>query len=64
MSGQGWEQAEFRCGTCGHSFTAETEQEYVNRYSHHLNAHALVAMLTPDMRKEVRALLVLDEDES
>ncbi len=57
MSGQGWNQAEFRCGTCGHRFTAATDQEYVTLYSQHLNAHALVAMLTPELREEVRALL-------
>ena len=57
MSGQGWESAEFRCGTCGDSFIAETEQEYVNRYSAHLNAHALIAMLSPDALRELVSIL-------
>jgi len=63
MTGQAWEQADFSCGTCGHCFTAATEQEYVNLYSQHLNAHALLAMLTPGMREELRALLALADVE-
>lgn len=57
MSGQGWDNAEFRCGSCGDSFTATTEQEYVNRYSAHVNAHALVSLMSPEAIAELKSIL-------
>lgn len=57
MSTQAWTQADFSCGSCGHRFTATTEQEYLIRFSIHHSAHDLVARLTPELRDEVRGLL-------
>lgn len=62
MSAQGWDRADYQCGTCGHTFTATSEQDYFIRLSWHQNAHALVSMLTPEIREQVRALLELDND--
>lgn len=61
-SQQAWDQADYRCGSCGRTFTATNEQEYVNLYSQHLNAHALLTMLTPESRAELLALLLRDRD--
>lgn len=54
---QGWTTADYRCGTCGHTFTATTEDEYVILHATHLNAHALVSMLTPELKAQVLTLL-------
>lgn len=57
MTAQGWDQASYSCGRCGHSFTATTEGEYVFGHTVHLNAHALVDLLVPELRAQVLTLL-------
>jgi transposase-like protein len=62
MTRQGWDRAEYRCGSCGHTFTSETEDQHIIQLAWHQNAHALVSMLTPELRQQVRALLTKDPE--
>lgn len=61
MTAQGWSEATFRCGSCGHSFTAATEAEYVERYAAHQSIHAIVAALAPAHRSELEQVLLTVE---
>jgi hypothetical protein len=54
---QAWDLAEHSCGRCGEKFTATTEADFVERYSGHQAAHALVDQMTPEMRALLRRLL-------
>lgn len=56
-TGQAWDLAEFSCGRCGEKFTATTEAEYVEKYSGHQAAHALIDQMTPEQRARLRRIL-------
>lgn len=61
MTTQGWDRADFRCGRCGHTFTATTEAEYLRALPLHMAAHDIAAALlaSPELRDQALKLLGL-----
>lgn len=61
-SRQGWSRADHRCGRCGDTFTATTEEEFILRLSAHELAHDLIEAATPELRRRLidTALAVID----
>lgn len=57
MTAQAWSEASYSCGRCGHHFTATSEGDYVLGHTVHLNAHALVDLMVPELRAQVLTLL-------
>jgi hypothetical protein len=57
---QGWDRADFRCGRCGHTFTATTEDDYVTRRVAHTTAHDLLDASTPELRAKLISLALAE----
>ena len=54
---QGWSEAEFSCGQCPHRFTSAEPRDYIRRRRIHQLAHDTVAVMPPQLKREILALL-------
>lgn len=61
MANQGWDRADYSCGSCGHTFTAATEHEYIGYFTAHAQAHEIVDALSssPQLLDHVKQLLAM-----
>ncbi|MGW1620534.1 hypothetical protein [Streptomyces sp. NPDC002172] len=53
----GWDQATYRCGRCGASYTVTTEEAYLKVVGVHSDAHAVWDRLNPIAREGFASLL-------
>lgn len=58
-----WSRADYRCGRCGHTFTATTKDDYVRARQLHAGAHdvASVLLTSPEIRAQVLRILGLTD---